>query len=102
MAKVIKEYGAVRCLAAEPVNEEKALTWEGWRQNYIGLEGWLNLCESEHKQPGKQFFYFFGGDESEKDWYLRSYYKQIDERQNKTLVFVTENSRYKFEILHKE
>lgn len=102
MAKLIKEYGTVRCVSAEPMNEEKALEWSTWRKDYVGFEGLLNLYESERKYPGKNFFSFFSEDKAEKDWYLKAYCRQIDESQEKTLVFVTQNSRYTFEILCKE
>lgn len=100
MARLIKRFGTVRCIGAEPVNEEKALEWSTWRKDYIGLEGWLNFCISEHKYPGKEFFYFFGGEESEKDWRLKSFIKLKDETPD-TIVLTTENSRYTFKILCK-
>lgn len=98
MAKVIREYIA-ECLDVQPVNEEIALEWSDWRQCYIGLEGWLNLCVSERKYPGWQFLYFFGGDESDKDWYLKTSYGQ-PQMEDGLLVFRTNNSRYTFRLLH--
>ncbi len=100
MARLIEEFGTVRCVAAEPVNEEKELEWGIWRKDFVGREGWLNFCISEHKYPGKEFFFFFGGEESDKEWSLKSFVKQKDESKDK-MVLITENSRYEFEILHK-
>ena len=100
MARLKERFGTVCCIGAEPVNEEKALEWGTWRKDYIGREGWLNFGISQHKCPGKEFFYFFGGEESDKEWSLESFVKQKEESQDR-IVLTTENSRYTFEILCK-
>ena len=95
MAKVIQELGTATCVGVTPASEEKE--WLRWRQNYVGLQGRLKLCVSECKYPGKQFLYFSGGTESEKDWWLKTSYGCVAIEDGK-FVFTTVNSRWIFEV----
>ena len=96
MAKVIRELGVAVCSFVEPVNPEDQ--WNPWRKAYLCKSGWLNLCESQHKFPGKQFLYFFGGHESEQDWYLQTSYGLLEQDGNK-VVFISSNTRYEFVLM---
>lgn len=37
VAKLIKDYGIATCVEAAPANEEAALEWSSWRQDFVGL-----------------------------------------------------------------
>lgn len=98
MAKLI--YGPVvaECVSAEPSCPGKALNWDPWRKAFEGLVGELRIFESEKKSPGRPFAYFFGGEESERDWWLNTYYGEwcvVDG----CLFFTTKNSRYRFRLM---
>ena len=97
MAKVIREFGVATCVWVEPAKWEDP-EWDPWRKGYMFETGWLNLCESEKKYPGLQFLYFWGGEESEKDWYLKTFYGHLEQEGNK-LTFTTVNSCYVFQLL---
>lgn len=93
MAKVVEDFGEVNCISAE-LHPEVAAVQSNWRRYYVGEIGTLKLMESEKKYPGQQFLYFsIAGPPN----YLKTSYGQL-ERKGRQLIFVTQNTRYVFEM----
>lgn len=102
MAKVVEDFGEVTCIGAE-LHPEVAAVQSNSRRYYVGETGRLMLMESEKKYPGQQFLIFGETDLvgpnhwTFQPWYLKTSYGQL-ERKGKQLIFVTQNTRYVFEM----
>lgn len=87
---MVKDFGLATCVETKPANEDKTLTWERWREEYVGLSGWLRLYENEENSPMQRCLYF-----SRNDWWLKTGYGNYELCED-TLTFITKNTRYVF------
>lgn len=96
MAKIIKEYGLVKCIDVVPASDEAEVEWSTWRRDYVGRKnGLLNLYESQQKYPGEKFLVFFG---NKAPWELKTSYGELIE-DGEQIIFLTRNTRYVFRKL---
>lgn len=96
MAELIKKVFA-RLVSVEPNKKRKEDKDWGWRKEFEGFYGIMNLYQSQRKHPGKYFIVIYDVELQ----YLKTGAGDLTV-DGKRITLITKNSKYTFEKLEKD
>ncbi|MCM1284960.1 MAG: hypothetical protein NC213_03335 [Acetobacter sp.] len=94
MPKLIDYFTVTELVSVKKISDMDYKKWK-WREQYLNYQCELFIFESEEKRKGERYLYF-----TDHHNYLKTYYGTYKISDN-IITMTTQNSIYKFKIIHK-